>query len=276
MDTASFRIARNGNGPAVAGPLAFTQSTLAAHIVLSPSKVNKYLDCPAAYYFKHQLQLPDPPTGPLALGSAVHGGIHLILGAKLAHVDLPSDELQVKYLALAAAHLAAAELRDDENPEDLVRQGWQLITLYRDQVVPDLRPAKLEQPVSGAIAGVPVRGVVDILDHQAELIEIKTTSRTPPNISPARALQLTTYAMLTGATKGHNHTLIRTKQPKFLDQAMPITAEDRLYCETCYSHVADAVHIGIYPPHRDSMNCSRRRCAFWRACQAEYGGFVPE
>jgi hypothetical protein len=37
---------------------------------------------------------------------------------------------------------------------------------------------------------------------------------------------------------------------------------------------AAAARAGIYTPHRESMFCNRGKCAYWRACEEEFGGEV--
>jgi hypothetical protein len=38
--------------------------------------------------------------------------------------------------------------------------------------------------------------------------------------------------------------------------------------------VAEAISDGLYLPRRSSNLCSRRHCAYWQNCEAEYGGVV--
>ena len=52
--------------------------------------------------------------------------------------------------------------------------------------------------------------------------------------------------------------------------------EDVRHTETLYPMVRDAIQQGIYLPNRGSLLCSRRHCAFWRACEREFGGKVRE
>ncbi len=46
--------------------------------------------------------------------------------------------------------------------------------------------------------------------------------------------------------------------------------------ETLYPMVQDSIRDGVYPPHRGSPLCSRRHCGYWRECEREFGGRVPE
>mgnify|MGYP001612139142 CR=1 FL=1 len=272
MITARQQFAKIDSGPAAAGPLV----ELPPAAPLSPSQVNKYLACPAAWYFRYELRLPDPPTGALALGSAVHDALALALKARIAGHSVALDEVLHAFALALVHHLAAAELRADEDAGQLALDGRALLQLYYGQVLHTLQPAHVELPITGEIAGVPVRAIVDLIDTAGQVFDLKTAAKRPAGITPRHALQLTTYAMLTGARTCHLHTLVRTKTPQFVPLTLDVTPEDRRYAETMYPLVADAIATRIYPPRRDNNLCSRRHCAFWRACQAEYGGVVPE
>jgi hypothetical protein len=41
-----------------------------------------------------------------------------------------------------------------------------------------------------------------------------------------------------------------------------------------YPLVQDAMRGGLYVPNRASNLCSRKHCAFWKACTAEFGGTI--
>lgn len=48
--------------------------------VLSPSQVRCSLDCPARWWFKYQLQIPERESSSLALGLAVHRALEVNCG----------------------------------------------------------------------------------------------------------------------------------------------------------------------------------------------------
>jgi hypothetical protein len=51
--------------------------------VLSPSQVRCFLDCPARWWFKYGLQLPERKNSSLALGLAVHQALEVNFREKL-------------------------------------------------------------------------------------------------------------------------------------------------------------------------------------------------
>ena len=46
--------------------------------------------------------------------------------------------------------------------------------------------------------------------------------------------------------------------------------------ERMYPLVQQAIRTGLFLPNRSNYMCSRKYCAFWRACQNEFGGEVGE
>ena len=70
-------------------PLAF-ESLLGNS--LSPTQVRAFLDCSARWWFKYGLHLPEPKTGSLALGIAVHQALEANFREKLdTKEDLPIE-----------------------------------------------------------------------------------------------------------------------------------------------------------------------------------------
>src|ERR1039457_5467556 len=66
------------------------------------------------------------------------------------------------------------------------------------QAAPSIKPAAIELPVSGTIAGIPVVGVIDILDTSGRVIDLKTASERPQGISASHYNTCSlVYAMLT-------------------------------------------------------------------------------
>jgi hypothetical protein len=59
--------------------------------VLSPSQVRCFMDCQMRWWFKYGLKVPDPATGNMALGRAVHSALGENFAQKLeTREDLPT------------------------------------------------------------------------------------------------------------------------------------------------------------------------------------------
>ena len=158
-----------------------------------------------------------------------------------------------------------------------------MLRVWWDQVYPQLEAAAVELRMTGAIGGVAVQGTADVITAGGMLIDLKTASKKPAGVSSSHALQLTTYAMLADqAAAGNAHTAARlytitkTKTPAVVQQTVEITAEDRAYAEYIYPAVQEAARRGEVMPRRSSNLCSRKHCAYWQQCQADYGGEVRQ
>jgi RecB family exonuclease len=245
--------------------------------VLSPSQVSTWLDCPARWYFRYALGLPDPPNAALAVGSTVH-----TIAAMLCHNVLagePLDALDAESVRLLAQRafrqeIEKAELAPEEDRAALEEQTLQLCEYFRAQVLPALRPVAVEQEVRGVINGVPVRGFVDLVDADAGVVDLKTASKKPAGVSPAHLLQLATYSQLLGEPRTRLITITKTKVPAHHPFTLTMEPRHVRYAEHMYALAAEGIASGLYPPRRASMLCSRKNCAYWRECEREYGGEV--
>jgi hypothetical protein len=155
--------------------------------------------------------------------------------------------------------------------------GARLAQKYVCEALPAIQPAAVEVPFAGAIAGVAVRGIADIVTTDGTIIDVKTVSRKPSGVAADHALQLATYAeLLPGASEATRiDALVSTKDPQLVQiEHIPGEAGKRL-AERIYPLVAEAVAGGLFLPNRNSTTCSRRYCAFADLCEREFGGTVP-
>lgn len=263
---------------------------------LSPSQVTTYLDCSARWDFKYVRKLADPANANLALGRAMAAATAATLRAKIDGELLPPEMVLIEILEPELAReLAAAELdvtKDD--PKEIGETAARVYAKWHSAVLPILRPAAVEVPVSGEIAGVSVRGFVDLIESDGTVVDLKTASKAPSEleaeeidesivqvagmpttgISHSHAFQLATYGHLLDASLLRIDMITKAKTAKYISQTARIGDAERRHVEAVYPVVADAMAKGFAIPNRSSMFCSRRGCAFWRACQSEFGGRV--
>jgi len=170
------------------------------------------------------------------------------------------------------------EFRDDEDPAELGACGEAIVSKYMDEAAPLIEPAAVEMRVEGEIAGIRVQGWVDLLDTDGRIIDIKTAARRPSGIPPDYRFQIATYAQLTPGASGEARvdTLVKTKTPQLVTQSFAVSAQDLLGTLRLYPQAQEAMRFGSYMPNRLSLTCSRRNCGYWRHCEREWGGKVPE
>jgi RecB family exonuclease len=239
-----------------------------AQRALSSSQVTTYIDCAARWWYGSAFGLPDPKTGALALGTAVHTGIAAGLTGSKNALEAFADAWRVE--------VQATELRVDEDSAALELKGLEIVDLFMREGAPGLHIAEIEQKVAGPIGNAHTRGIIDIRTVDGEIIDIKTASKKPTGISAAHRMQLTTYGMLSGCRKARIITLTKTKEPGIYDHSFELTPADTQYAATMFSMVADAIDTGLHIPNRGSTLCSRKQCAFWRECQKDHGGAVRD
>jgi CRISPR/Cas system-associated exonuclease Cas4 (RecB family) len=247
--------------------------------ILSPSQVHTYLTCPAKWCFRYLVGLSEPVTGSLALGKAFHQTLASNFRQKMSsRRDMQAAEIRDVFAEAWAFNSADAEFREDEDASELAATGEALAAIYVSNAGRSIDPQAVELPVDGEIAGVQVRGIVDVVDVNGRVLDFKTASKRPQRVPPEYGLQLTTYAMITPGASGlcRLDTVTKTKTVEVVQQTYKVGTEERRFAETLYPMVQDSIQDGIYVPHRGSSMCSRRHCGYWRQCEREFGGRVPE
>jgi hypothetical protein len=246
---------------------------------LSPSQVRAFTDCPAKWFFKYPLGLPDPPTSSLALGTAVHAAIDANFRHKLEEKqDLEPEGVVGLYRNAWGEQQQLALFRDDEDPKELGDAGAALVRLYMHEAAPKIQPAAVELPVRGVIGGVRINAILDVIDTEGKIHDVKTAKAAPSSIEPMYRFQVATYRRLAEGASGlvQLDTLVKTKKPQLIAQPFEVTAADDRMIDTVYPLAQQAMRSGYYMPNRLSLLCSRRHCAYWRRCEQEFGGKVDE
>jgi hypothetical protein len=245
--------------------------------VLSPSQVRCFFECQARWWFKYGLQLPERKNSSLALGLAVHQALEVNFREKLeTQEDLEITGVVIVFREAWMEQVPQTEFMPGESQGDLRRLGERLVAKYMDEVAPTVEPAAVELDVQGEIAGVAVRGRVDVLDVEGRLIDFKTASRRPSYVSPDYAFQLATYRQLTPGASGQVRidSLVKTQTVQIVQQAYTVEEPDLRATQVLYPMAQKAMGSGMYCPNRQSMLCSQKHCSFWKHCEEEFGGRV--
>lgn len=255
-----------------------TTATVAVAVadVLSPSQCKTFLQCTVRWYFRYIEQLPDVCTGNLALGRAVHSAVAEHFRSRQANGPVPPlAETLATFEDAIRRELQSAELREDEDANELAATGARCVEVYLTEAAPKITPALVEHPVGGEIGGVGVRGYVDLMDTEGCIIDLKTASKKPSAITADYKLQLAMYVMTTpGAKSARLDTITKQKTPQWVPQSYNVDEGEQRYVRTLLPILQDAMKDGRYWPARDHNLCSRKYCPFWRACEREFGGVV--
>ena len=247
--------------------------------VLSPTQVRCFMDCQLRWWFKYGLKIPDSQNGRLALGKAIHSALTQNFAQKIeTHEDLPSTGVRALFNEAWSLECEQTEFSDDEDADELAACGASLVMKYADEVAPAIEPAATEIRVNGEIGGVATQGWIDLIDIEGRIVEIKTAARKPSAIAFDQRFQLATYAQLTPGANGDARvdTLVKTKSPAIVSRSFMCTDAEILATRKIYGLALQAMRKQVYMPNRLSLNCSRRNCNYWRNCEREWGGEVPE
>lgn len=245
--------------------------------ILSPSQVSTYLGCQFKWWARYGLGLPSPRTAALALGSAVHAAIAENYRQKIeTKRDLAEAGVVAVYREAWGREFDGVELRDEEDAGGLVRMGEAMVKKYIDEAAPRVEPAAVELRVEGEVGGVRVQGIVDVVEVDGTIVDIKTSAKSPSDVGADHRFQAATYVQLTPGASGaaRIETLTKTKEVKFVSQAFTVNGADLMSTTVMYPLVAEGMRSGLYMPNRNSNRCSRKDCAYWRRCEQEFGGRV--
>lgn len=260
-------------------PAAAAAAAAAAAEVLSPSQVTQFLHCPAKWYFRYFLDVPEPVTAATALGKAFHETIACNFRQKIqTNTDLPIGDNLEHFRSSLGRHLETAALQRGIQPLELMDLGSLMLEKYMCEVAPLVRPAAVETRVAGNIGGVNVRGYVDLLDVEGRIIDTKSALKSIKGISHDHRLQLISYTMITPQASGlcRLDTVTKERTIRLSQKSFQVEAADRRYVETIYPMVQDSIREGIFLPRRSSGLCSRKYCGYWHLCEREFGGVVRD
>lgn len=260
-------------------PATFTSKSTGIADSLSPSQVRTFTDCAYRWFQKYLLGEPDPPTSALSGGTAVHAAIAGNFRYKLEEKrDLETEGVVALFRESWNEQQQLALFRDEEDPKEIGQSLEGLVRLYMNEVAPKIQPAAVELPVKGVIGGVRINGILDVIDTEGKIHDVKTAKQTPSSIDPMYRFQVATYSRLAEGASGlvQLDTLVKLKTPKRVEQSFQITEADKLATDTIYPLAQAAMKSGYYMPNRLSMLCSRRHCPYWRRCEREFGGEVSE
>lgn len=172
---------------------------------LSISQVQAYLACPLKYRFQYVEKIPKPwQPAALAFGGSVHIAIEWfhrqrLLGAapELGSVLELFDE---DWRGQRREPLVFSEREDGDL---LARKGLEMLRLYVSESAAAPQPVAVEDPFeveladheSGEILDVRLRGIVDLVEEDGTLVDLKTAGRSFDAASLERHLQLSAYAL---------------------------------------------------------------------------------
>jgi CRISPR/Cas system-associated exonuclease Cas4 (RecB family) len=258
---------------------------------LSPSQINMFRRCGLSYYFRYCLGMKIPPNFNLTWGSSIHATAEHNYKHKLKKfADLPLKDCQEFFAAEWGRQVKTTEFgKDDPSPGELLDAGVKATAVYYQDIATKVQPVMCEQEFMIKLAGVPVKGVIDLIARPAsdpehgprKLRDTKTTGKSPSKdketgeyeVSADYALQLAIYqigyfSMFHELPEGAQFDyVIRTKEPKTLEVPVNITDKDILWTEKSVDRMIQSIESGIFYPNPNHFLCSPKFCGYWNMCK---------
>lgn len=249
---------------------------------ISLSRVNAYLSCPLKYRFHYVDEIPPPwRAAALAFGSSVHAAVEWFHKARLDGKTPTVEEIIAIFEAdWFAANLDPLVFSDKDSKEALTEKGGDMVRLYVAESNGKL-PKFIEQrfeidlvdPSTGEAFDIRLRGIIDLVEEDDLLVDLKTAARTIEDGGLERHLQLSTYALAYYLTFGtiprlRLDMLLKTKQPRLERHETTRTIEDLGWTAQLIAGVARAIEARQFYPN-PSWRCTE--CEYFAHCQAWRG-----
>lgn len=248
---------------------------------LSPSSVKSYLSCSLRFFFERVVQIRKPTTVALHVGKTIHATLQSFNLARWRGEDSSEAAMEKTF----SAHFL--ELEKTEGPVDYADEetlqkvrscAWNTVKAYMASgEVASQMPLGVEVGLSATIPGlsVPVRGVIDLVQHDLTAVDYKSTSAKPDNGHAAfdHELQLVTYQMMIEEATGDTPPsldliyLVKTKTPQVIRVKIPPANEQSKHrVADLYKIAYEGITTERFHP-QPGMQCSwcqyRKECSGW-------------
>jgi len=255
--------------------------------VISPSQFNMYRRCAKQFYYRYILELIKPPAVAMIKGTAIHKG------AEVVHKNTIKTG---KPLSLEEATQAVVDTFDhqketiedwEDAEEGSVKQSAIAnFRVYYKQAVPLIRPLAAEKTFALKLGGVPVRGVIDLIDQVPGEYELKDDPQKPPplvevvsdlktttRLWPPQKLntepQLTFYALAENTERVRVDFLLDQKSGSRYEakRALRSVNEKKVLIEDLVE-VVELIKKGIFPRcDPTSWGCTEKFCGYYQKCR---------
>lgn len=254
--------------------------------IRSWSQFSTYMRCPEMYRVKYvDKTLPRSSNSNMHAGSAVH----------MAHEKLSEEKRDNGTIMALEDVIAHAEKywddgKDalDEPPMELALTRAKMVncveSYYHYFVSNDINPTHIEESVIIYPKGYPfgLRGIIDRIDEGNVLVDLKTSSKSPPKSKATGAyylqqgtgydMQLDTYILL--MREGLNldprraslEFVVKSKVPKVVRVEHDIRDDRVDSILDLMANLEESIQKGNFPKNRLGTFCSPRMCENWVPC----------
>lgn len=168
---------------------------------IRPSSIKTFLKNPYEWYQTYILKDYFQPKSYFTVGTAVHHGISIGYEVYIRSGVVPTASIIEEATNDSFSSNAKTTLWEpNEDPNELSLLATRLSLAYHKQIMPTIKPKATELYVEVAIEDNPyiagVRGTIDLLTEDNEIVDIKTASSLSNNLQLKHELQLSIYSLL--------------------------------------------------------------------------------
>ncbi len=244
----------------------------------SVSQVQTYLGCALKYRFQYRELIPKAfRPAARAFGGSIHAAVEWLNRARMTGERPPFGEVLRQFQAdWYAQNLEPLAFAASEGRDELEGKGRAMLQVYFDSLngavpraVEEPFSLDLADPESGELLDVPLRGVVDLVEADGTLVDLKTAGRAVAPQDVERHLQLSTYALATYLLQGRVpplrlDVLLKTRTPRLERYPTNRSIPELSWTARLIRSVVEAIEAGKFFPN-PSWRCAE--CEYFAACQ---------
>lgn len=217
----------------------------------------------------------------MAFGTSVHAAVEFFQKERMAgrspHLEQVLKQFDADWFAQNVEPLVFA---DKDSQVSLREKGLELVAIYVEQAATSI-PKAVEEPFeidlldpeTGEDLELRLRGVIDLVETDGAVVDLKTAARSMPSGDVERHLQLSIYALVQFIRTGEIPALrldmlLKTKVARL--ELCPTTRSlgDLAWTARLIARTAQAIAAGLFYPN-PSWRCSE--CEYFAHCQAWRG-----
>ena len=256
---------------------------LISHV--SATQIATFTRCQAAWYFSYVEKIKGKPTGAMTRGTCVHRGISANFTQKVeSHVDMPVIDVLDFYDTTFTDLAQETDWKESEDPGKVKDAGYRVLEHYQVEAAPQVDPVDVEQSFRFMLTwvdgeeekSVEFKGILDLLDRDFNLRDLKTTGQTPKVPGGDHVIQLIGYSLGKEAIDGKQPSawldyLVTTKTPKIVTFPVVVEESQKKFFLNNIPRVVKAMEAENYYPARGNRWCSETACYYWEMCRKEFG-----
>lgn len=237
---------------------------------LSVSQVEMYLRCPMQYWFSYVQDAKKVTSSPQFEGTCLAHALEMVGRRKMeGKYQIESDFAMKEYGKFLKKHSGSVDTwAFGDTPRTLKsRADLFLDAFFREGHAAELKPEGVEVEFNVEIAGVPIKGVADVVEPNY-IFDYKVY-RSMRYLKPERSFQLSMYAHVFQKKRvGYIVFLKEGKKPIEVVSAERDLDRTRLWLECVVSNVAMSISNGSFAPCNPAENvlCDERWCSFFGEC----------